>query len=78
MLCFRPSQHTRKDAMRAKKRKLTHDLPVMPAVTAIRDCGGPKVTAAICGVSVKAVYAWRESVPARHQERIKIYLEYVK
>lgn len=46
----------------------------MPALKAIRDCGGPEATAALCGVSVKAVYAWRGSVPARHQEKIKKHL----
>ena len=45
----------------------------MPALKAIRDCGGPEATAALCGVSVKAVYAWRGSLPARHQEKIKAY-----
>ncbi len=46
----------------------------MPALKAIRDCGGPEATAALCGVSVKAVYAWRGSVPARHQDKIKKHL----
>ena len=52
--------------------------PSMPALKAIRDCGGPEATAALCGVGVKAVYAWRGSVPSRHQEKIKAYLESVK
>lgn len=48
--------------------------PSMPAIKAIRDCGGPEFTATLCGVSVKAVYSWRGSVPARHQEKIKKHL----
>lgn len=52
--------------------------PSMPALKAIRDCGGPEATAALCGVSVQAVYAWRGSVPARHQEKIKAYVASLK
>ena len=65
--------HTKGRMNRKLKKK-----PSMPALKAIRDCGGPEATAALCGVSVKAVYAWRGSVPARHQDKIKTYLESVK
>ena len=61
--------------MVTKKRKLTHKPPALNATKAIRDCGGPDATAAICGVTTKAVYAWRGSVPARHHTAIKKHLE---